>query len=289
MNNFMVILAAGVLFSGCASHNAWHFHFRPPSDAHIAREIAHADSLWQERGVPKSARQAVRAFEHLAKIRKHDAELWTRLARAYYLQANYTETNPDKQYWLFLKGMQAAEKALMLQPRYRNVMSSTGSELQAVKQLDAANMEAAWWYAANLAKRVADESAIIRLGNAALVEAFCSHILSLDEKYYYGGPHRFMGGIYARLPEGDLVKARFHFERSLELAPDYFGTRTLYAEYYAVRAGDRKLFQEQLEYVLATPPGSIPEVEPENRYEQQRAKVLLARMEKLFPASAVGN
>ncbi len=283
MHKFFFLLVASLFFSSCSQVGSVRYRFFPPTEAQFAREIAYADSLWNDRASLKSARGAVRAFIRLTGMQNHDPELWTRLSHAYYMQANYAETNPDKQYWLFHKGMRAAERALMLHAGYARVMTATGSEILAIREIDSNFLAAAWWYAANLGKRVANETAIIRLENAVLAEAFCAQVMSLDENYYYGGPHRYMGSLHALLPGGNLEVSRSHFEKSLEMAPHYFGTRTLFAEYYAVRAGDKQLFQDLLEYVVEASPGTVPAIEPENIYEQRRASVLLSRINALFP------
>jgi hypothetical protein len=52
------------------------------------------------------------------------------------------------------------------------------------------------------------------------VELMMKRALELDEGFYYGGPHIFMGILFASRPGlagGDLVKARQHFLRALEL------------------------------------------------------------------------
>jgi hypothetical protein len=85
-----------------------------------------------------------------------------------------------------------------------------------------------------------------------------------------------------KVPGGDLKESKKHFEKAIAIEPNYFGTRTLYAELYATKARDKATFVRQLDYVLATPPGSLPDAEPENRYEQALARQLKEHLHEWF-------
>jgi hypothetical protein len=123
---------------------------------------------------------------------------------------------------------------------------------------------------------------MVRLGNKGKLEAFSKRVLDLDEKFFYGAPHRFFGALPTKVPGGDLKLSKSHFEKSIAIEPNYFGTRTLMAELYATKAQDKETFNTQLDYVLATPPSSLPDAEPENRYEQAVAKKLKEQAHDLF-------
>jgi predicted anti-sigma-YlaC factor YlaD len=108
---------------------------------------------------------------------------------------------------------------------------------------------------------------------------------ALDERWWYGAAHRYLGAYYAALPSfagRDLAKSKDHFERSLAIAPDFLATRVLMAEYWARAANDRRAYREQLERVLAASPDAIPEVAPEQRLEQKKARRLLAEIDDYF-------
>ena len=48
-----------------------------------------------------------------------------------------------------------------------------------------------------------------------MLEVAMYRISTLDEDYYYGGPSRFFGMLYSRLPGVPLDRARMNFEQSL--------------------------------------------------------------------------
>jgi hypothetical protein len=110
--------------------------------------------------------------------------------------------------------------------------------------------------------------------------------LELDEGFYYGGPHIFMGIWFASRPAiagGDLQKAQAHFLKALELGEGKFlMAYVYYADNYARRALDKELFVSTLEKVLATPADSTPELTLLNTVAQQKAQELLVSVDELF-------
>ena len=118
------------------------------------------------------------------------------------------------------------------------------------------------------------------------VELMMRRSLELDEGFYYGGPHIFMGIWLASRPTvagGDLQKAQEHFLRALELGEGKFlMSYVYYADNYARRALDKKLFVSTLEKVLETPVDSTPELTLLNTVAQHKAQELLARVDEYF-------
>jgi hypothetical protein len=82
------------------------------------------------------------------------------------------------------------------------------------------------------------------------VETLMRRALVLDETYYYGGPHLFMGILYASRPSvagGSLEKSQQHFLKAIEIGQGKFLTAYVYyADYYARKAFDRELFVSAL-------------------------------------------
>jgi hypothetical protein len=118
------------------------------------------------------------------------------------------------------------------------------------------------------------------------VELMMRRALELDEGFYYGGPHLFMGIWYASRPAiagGDLKKAKEHFLRALNLGQGKFlMAYVYYADNYARRALDRDLFVSTLGKVLQTPADSVPELTLVNTMAQKKAKELLSKVNEYF-------
>jgi hypothetical protein len=283
---------AALLASGCAGRKtAISSGGAPPppavADAGAAADIApslrsEADRLWAGRGHPDTARLALAAYVKAAEAPGGDAALLARLSRAYYLVANYVESDAARKDSLFLEGVEAAERGMSLHPGFLKVWNETHDEKKAVLELGPESIEAIYWYSANLGKWAATKSLMVRLGNKSKLEAYSQRVLDLDERFFHGAAHRFFGALPTKVPGGDLAVSRKHFEKAIAIEPNYFGTRTLYAELYATKAQDKETFHKQLDYVIATPPGALPDAEPENRYEQAFAKQLKEKANEYF-------
>ncbi|MCX5815483.1 MAG: TRAP transporter TatT component family protein [Proteobacteria bacterium] len=118
------------------------------------------------------------------------------------------------------------------------------------------------------------------------VELMMKKVLELDEGFYYGGPHIFMGIWFASWPRdagGDLEKAQKHFQRALEMGQGKFlMTYVYYANFYARQAIDKDLFVSTLQKVLDTPVDILPEVTLLNAVARKKAADLLNHKEEIF-------
>jgi hypothetical protein len=118
------------------------------------------------------------------------------------------------------------------------------------------------------------------------VEWMMQRVLEIDEGFYYGGPHLFMGIWLASRPKiagGDLKKAQGHFLKALEFGKGKFlMAYVYYATYYARQALDKDLFISTLQKVLETPADISPELTLINTVAQKKAKELLTRVEEYF-------
>ena len=118
------------------------------------------------------------------------------------------------------------------------------------------------------------------------VEWMMKRVLEIDEGFYYGGPHLFMGIWFSSRPKiagGDLKKSQGHFLKALEFGKEKFlMTYVYYATYYARQALDKDLFISTLQKVLETPADISPELTLINTVAQKKAKELLTRIEEYF-------
>jgi hypothetical protein len=118
------------------------------------------------------------------------------------------------------------------------------------------------------------------------VELLMKRVLELDEAFYYGGAHIFMGVLDASKPRvagGDLDRARDHFLKAIELGDGKFlMARIYYADYYAKKAFDRELFISILEKVLELPADIPPELTLLNTVAHTKAKAMLSQVDQYF-------
>jgi len=118
------------------------------------------------------------------------------------------------------------------------------------------------------------------------VEWMMKRALELDEGFYYGGPHLFMGIWYASRPKiagGDLKKAQEHFLKALDLGQGKFlMAYVYYAKYYARNMMDKELFTSTLQKVLETPAETSPDLVLLNTVAKKQAKELLSHVGEYF-------
>jgi hypothetical protein len=111
-------------------------------------------------------------------------------------------------------------------------------------------------------------------------------VVELDDAYYYGGAHLFLGMYHASLPPalgGRPELSRNHFETALALAERRFLlAQVWYAETYARMTMDRDLFEKLLTEVLARPPDLAPELATANQLAAHKARKLLDEVEHYF-------
>jgi hypothetical protein len=118
------------------------------------------------------------------------------------------------------------------------------------------------------------------------VEALMRRALTLDETYYYGGPHIFMGILYASRPQvagGNLDLSKQHFLKAIEIGQGKFlMAYVYYADYYARKAFDQELFVSVLNKVRETQADTVPELTLLNTVARHKAEALLGKTEEYF-------
>jgi len=157
----------------------------------------------------------------------------------------------------------------------------------AVRRLSRDDLPYAFWGGSCWAGWVsANRNSIEAIAELPRVEALMRRALSLDETYYYGGPHLFMGIWYASRPPvagGSLEQAEEHFRRAMEIGQGKFlMTQVYYADVYCRKALDRGRFDSTLNAVLAAPADGVPELTLLNTIAQHKAQSLLDHADEYF-------
>lgn len=118
-----------------------------------------------------------------------------------------------------------------------------------------------------------------------MVEQVMLRVVALDETFYYGGAHLFLGAYYGSRPKmygGKPEESRKHFERALEIGQrKLLLTQVAYAEGYARMIFDRELYESLLTEVLAQPLENN-ELASSNQLAKQMAAKLLAQIDDFF-------
>lgn len=249
--------------------------------------INQGNAYWGKRVDPKSAKLAVLFYKKAFELNQTDLNLAASLSKAYYFQAYYVESDLIKRDALYVKGAESALKGFENSIFYQSFSDTTKFEnnkikLEAIKKAPIETIGVLFWWATNHGKFLINKPVIDRIGSREILEIAMHRISTLDEDYYYGGPRRFFGMFYSRLPGVPLDRAKLNFDKSLLDNPNFFGTRVLRAQYYHTKLGNRELFEEDLEFIIKGDPSLLPDAMPENLFEQEKAKELLNNATILF-------
>ena len=249
--------------------------------------IKEGELYWEKRVNPKSAKMATLYFEKAFELNPQNFELTVSLSRAYYFQGYYIEIDPAKRDTLYMKGANAALTGFQNTAFFQS-FDDTASidnlklQITAIRKAPVETIPALYWWAANFGRYLTTKPVLKRIESREIIETAMHRIATLDEDYYYGGPTRFFGTFYSRLPGVPLDRAKSNFDQSLSDSPDYLGTRVLRARYYHTKLGNQDLFEEDLKYVINADPSILPDAMPENLFEQEKAKELLKHTSILF-------
>ena len=210
-------------------------------------------------------------------------------AQAYSSFASVFGADQDKDYHKLIstKARAYALRALVQRGFRDPVQSSFDDFERAVKASGKKDVPYIFWAATCWASWImVNLDSMEALAELPRVELMIRRALELDEGFYYGGPHLFMGIWFASRPPiagGDLQKAQQHFLRALDLGEGKFlMAYVYYADNYARRALDKDLFVTTLEKVLETPADCLPELTLLNTVAQKKAKELLGRVDEYF-------
>lgn len=290
--SFVVIAA---LASGCSAKRQAQWDSVPanPSTAGTGTDQQsleqQAQAAWEKRDDEQSLRAAISAWEQLAQT-STEPKLHAQLSRAYYFLADAhvrkQGTKSDAYLETFEKGTAAGERGLAAaNPEFKQRVTSGEPVEKAITSIGPESAEAAYWYAANLGKWARAKGFATTLGNKDKIKATMDKVLQLDPNFFHAAPHRYFGAFYAVAPGfagGDMNKSKDHFDKSIELSPNYAGTKVLMAEVYAAKLKDRELFNKLLDEVLAMPDDALPELVPETKAEKEKAQELKAKIEELM-------
>ena len=246
--------------------------------------ISQADKLWKERGDLKKITQSIEFYGKAYELNPSQSyyPAW-KVSRGYYFIAEaFYRNNKEKMLENFEKGYKWGLKSLQTS----SVIKNSGKEWY--KKLDSLGkdyIDGLYWTAVNLGKWSKLYGLTKSLFNLPKVKGLIRRVEALDRDYFYGAVDRYWGVYYAAIPGflgGSVSESQKHFLRSLKIAPGYLETKVLYAENYAVKTDDKKLFEKLLKEVISADPTVYPDIIPEQKVSIEKAKELLAKEDDLF-------
>ncbi len=210
-------------------------------------------------------------------------------AQSYSSFASLFVEDHDKEYAnsLYTRGKQYALRSLEMRGLKEPLQRPFDDFDQALKRLGKKDIPYLFWTATCWANWIRlNLDSMEAVSELPRVEWMMRRTLELDEGFYYGGPHLFMGIWFASRPKiagGNLQRAKEHFLKALDLGQGKFlMAYVYYAKYYAQKMMDRELFVSTLQKVLETPAETSPDLILANTVAKKEAKELLGHVGDYF-------
>jgi tetratricopeptide (TPR) repeat protein len=210
-------------------------------------------------------------------------------AQSYSTFASVFVEDQDKEYanLLYERGKQYALRSLEIRGLKNPLQSPFDDFKEGLQRLGKKDISTIFWTATCWANWIRfNLDSMEAMSELPRVEWMMKRALELDEGFYYGGPHLFMGIWYASRPKmagGDLKKAQEHFLKAIKLGQGKFlMSYVYYANYYARNIMDKELFISTLQKVLETPTETTPDLVLLNTLAKRQAKELLTRVGEYF-------
>ena len=283
----MMIALFSILVSGCASRTAgW-----MKSDTKItltAKELkvlkSEAMVHWSQRHKKEELEKALVAFEKLVNASEDKYEYLTYLTRGYYFlaDAHYSDMSLKKKYWEM--GTSYGEKAMATNESFADAMKKGEKVEDHLNKLGKKEVAAMYWTAANLGKWAKNSGIATTLKYKNRIRTLVATVEKLDPSYFHAAVYRYWGSYYAVAPGfagGSMPKSKENFEKAIKLAPEYLGTKVLYAQLYMTKKEDKAGFKKLLNEVIDAKV-KRKEIDPENTIEKLKAKQMLEKMDELF-------
>jgi hypothetical protein len=217
---------------------------------------------------------------------KDNVEVLALMTRAYYAYADgYLRSEKDAYLDFMNRAVWWGERALIAaSPEFAEKMRNKGKYHEVIGVVGIEGLPAMYWYATALGKWAKASGFSVLVGQKDNIKATMTRAVELDENFYHGGPHRYFGAFYAVAPGfagGDPVKSQEHYDKALQIAPYFIGTKVLMAENLATKLDDEEMFKRLLAEVLASDLSDVPpEILPEMKVEQVKAQELLKQAEE---------
>jgi len=285
----LVVVLCGVVGGGCLSwKSGWKVSDPKPLSAERAADLrGEALEALPRSDSPRGTGLLVAAWSRLVQAAPRDREGLVQLAAAWALRAKWDARTEGEQGEFYRNALQAAEKALALNPAFRERVAQGGEVWEALEVLGAEDAPALAWWAFTLWNYYRDGlSGLVQMTQRRWLErvrAAGERLAQLDSGAVEGMGWFLQGVALAELPEargGGTAAAAGFLDRALGVAPASPRNLWAWAVFVALPRADRTSFQRNLSD--ATAAGATEGHPGWNAWFARQARELLAREESLF-------
>jgi len=210
-------------------------------------------------------------------------------AKAYgaYATVLYEEGQVERAVTVSSRAKEYGINLLKQLPGLQNINNNTLGEIdQSLGKISPGRVGSLFWGTYGWAIWIQyQEGAPAAMADLPIVEQIMLRVVELDESYYYGGAHIFLGAYYGSRPQmfgGNPEASRQHFERALALNDRLFLlTHVAYAETYARTMFDRELYLELLTEVIEQPLADS-DMASSNKVAKVKAEKLIVQIDDFF-------
>ncbi|MBE76503.1 MAG: hypothetical protein CMG41_02045 [Candidatus Marinimicrobia bacterium] len=290
MKNFSIILK--YLLISTAILSSWQcssqkIELENAQSQNIDFLISQAKIFWEQRSDSNAVIKANQILGLANKVENNNSELLSIYSNSLFFQGMFLEQTKTKKDSLFFKGAEVAKYSVLNDSIFITILNKTegDSNFKILSALSIAPKDlvpSMYWWATNKLWYLNNKPAIERINHRELLEIIMHRIISLDPDYLYGGPYRFFGVFYSRIPGVEISQSKKYFQKAIASSPNYFGNKVQMAEFFHQKAENRNLFNHQLKSVIDINPSIDSRVIPENIFYQKRAKQLLIQEDTLF-------
>jgi len=233
-----------------------------PEDHALAGLKAEAEKIFPQRYEVEKARQLIQVYEKILAQVPNSEEYWVRLSYAHFWLGDRLAVEKVQKKELlnaYDKSSQAAREAIRVHPD-----SIGGNFWMTVSQ-----------GRLTLVKGILGGSFSLGTSIQGMM------VVSRDNiNFYFGGVYRYWGRFVFEIPkiarriiDFKLVESVYFLKKAIEVEPNFFMNHVYLAETYLAMS-QKDLAREELSWVLKARPGILPLAEPENRLEQDRARLI---------------
>jgi len=274
------------LFSACLPNKK----LTVGATAMLLEEVARASSKQSDLRILREGMPAyLMLIDGMIQAWPDNEQLLIAASQSYSSFASLFVEDQDKEYanLLYGRGKQYALKSLEMRGFKEPLQRPFDEFKEGLNRLGKKDVPYIFWTATCWANWIRlNLDSMEALSELPRVETMMQRVLDIDEGFYYGGAHLFMGIWFASRPKmagGDLKKAQGHFLKALDLGQGKFlMAYVYYANYYARKMMDKDLFNSTLQKVLETPADISPDLTLLNTVAKKKAQELLNRVEEYF-------
>lgn len=241
---------------------------------------------WEKRDQKEQLVKSLKSLETLAISSPGNYEYLVYLCRGKYILADGHIDDMEEKKRLWEEGVTWGEKAMATNSDFAAKIKLVEGKVEAaLDTLTKNEIESIYWTAVNLGKWGKNSGIATILKYKTRIKKMINKVGELDKDFFHGAFHRYWGAYYAAAPSfagGDINKSFDSFTKAIKAEKNYLGSYVLFASYYATKKGNKKLFQEKLNYVLNAKSDIIDDITPENNIEKNKAKKLLSNIDELF-------